>query len=142
MRSMAGCRAALVAAGALLGAMLGVGCGRSGREQKADVKPNAKVTTAPVKTEQAVAGARLTAKQVAELDAAFAELQDVSLVDVRRTAKTDRGYARLKKVGASNAAERAYIAEKLPALIAAGPHSARPDSDDPRWRTSWIWRTI
>jgi hypothetical protein len=108
-------------------AMFVAGCGQPAKEQ--EVKPQTRVARAEVAVDAA-----LTAKERAQLDAAFAELQDASLVDVRRTAKTDRGYALLRELGASNAAERAYIAEKLPALIAAGPRCARPDIDDPRWR--------
>jgi hypothetical protein len=98
------------------------GCGRRENAQRVEVKPQSEAG--------AVAG--LTAEQVAELDGAFADLQDGAAVDPRNTKKTDDGYRRLKKMGASNPAARAYIAEKLPALIS--PESGPTATFDPRWR--------
>ncbi len=73
------------------------------------------------------------AAQLAELDDAFANLQDPAFSDLRNTTKTDAGYARLKSLGASSADNRAYIASKLPQMIAAGP-TVRFFAFDPRWR--------
>ncbi len=55
------------------------------------------------------------------------------MVDVQNSKKTDHGYARLKELGASGGAQRAYIAQKLPQLIAVGP-SEKLQFYDPRWR--------